>query len=72
MPVMDGYEASRQIRAMGSSKYASIPIIAITASIIGDIKQSILASGMNSWISKPFNPAELFAIIKKYSKATIS
>jgi PAS domain S-box-containing protein len=72
MPVMDGYEASRQIRAMGSSKYASIPIIAITASIIDDIKQSILASGMNSWISKPFNPAELYDIIKKYSKATIS
>jgi PAS domain S-box-containing protein len=72
MPVMDGYEASRQIRAMGGSKYGSIPIIAITASIIGDIKQSILASGMNTWISKPFNPAELFAIIKKYSKATIS
>jgi len=72
MPVMDGYEAARQIRAMGGSKYASIPIIAITASLIGDIKQSILASGMNSWISKPFNPSELYDIVKKYSRATIS
>lgn len=71
MPVMDGYEAARQIRAM-SGKYSSVPIVAITASLIGDIKQSILAAGMNSWISKPFNPSELYEVVKKYSKATIS
>ncbi|HVW95285.1 MAG TPA: ATP-binding protein [Mucilaginibacter sp.] len=65
MPVMDGYEASRQIRM--SSNYGNLPVVAITASLVGDVKQSILASGMNDWISKPFNPNELYEKIRKYT-----
>ncbi len=71
MPVMDGYEASRQIRMMAGN-YSSVPIIAITASVVGDVKQSVLASGMNDWIGKPFNPGELFEKIKKYTRISIS
>ena len=66
MPVMDGYQAAREIRMM-SGNDASIPIVAITASLVGEIKQTILASGMNDWISKPFNPDELFEIVRKYT-----
>ncbi|MCR8560226.1 response regulator [Mucilaginibacter sp. BJC16-A38] len=71
MPVMDGYDAARQIRLTGGS-YASIPIVSITASLVGDIKQSILAAGMNDWVSKPFNPDELFNIVKKYTVDVIN
>lgn len=72
MPVMDGYEAAMKIRQMKEKKYSTIPIIAITASLVGDIKQAVINSGMNSWISKPFNPGELFEIIKNYSRAKIA
>jgi CheY-like chemotaxis protein len=65
MPVMDGFEASMQIRNMPDN-HASIPIIALTASVVGDVKEPIQACGMNDWISKPFNPAELLEKLKMY------
>jgi CheY-like chemotaxis protein len=72
MPVMDGYEAANKIRQMDGVRYTTIPIIAITASLVGDVKQAVVTSGMNSWISKPFNPGELFEIIKKYARVKIA
>ena len=67
MPVMDGYEATRQIRQITGGNYATIPVVAITASLVGDIQQVILDSGMNDWISKPFVPDELFEKIRQYT-----
>ncbi len=52
MPVMDGIEATIQIRKMGG-KYESIPIIALTANAIAGAKEMCLASGMNDFLSKP-------------------
>lgn len=72
MPVMDGYQAASKIRQMDGVRYTTIPIIAITASLVGDVKQAVVTSGMNSWISKPFNPGELFEIIKKYARVKIA
>ena len=66
MPVMDGYEAARQIRMMTGHR-AHVPIIAITASLVGDIKESVMASGMNDCLSKPFKPNELYEIVEKYA-----
>ena len=55
MPVMDGYEASREIRATG----LTTPIIALTASALIRVKEQVLAAGMNDYITKPFDPEEL-------------
>ncbi len=66
MPVMDGYEASRQIRLL-TDRNAAIPIIAITASLVGDIQKTIEESGMNDWLMKPFKPEDLYDIVKKYA-----
>jgi PAS domain S-box-containing protein len=68
MPVMDGYEASKQIRLMSNTNKAMVPVVAITASLVGDIWEGIVDSGMNDYISKPFNPEELFEKIKKYTR----
>ena len=58
MPVMSGYEATVEIRKM--SEYGkNIPIIALTASAMQDIQNKIYSLGMNDFILKPFNPAEL-------------
>lgn len=58
MPVMDGYEAATAIRSKDSA-YRNLPIIALTADIMGDVKKKIFASGMSAFISKPFKPEEL-------------
>lgn len=61
MPVMDGYTATKEIRKFNTT----IPIIALTASISIDIQEKATEVGMNGFITKPFNPNELFTIISK-------
>lgn len=61
MPIMDGLTASKEIRALGGT----LPIVALTASALDDVKYSVEAAGMNGYISKPFNPEELYATIKQ-------
>jgi two-component system sensor histidine kinase/response regulator len=64
MPVMDGYQATRAIRA--DSAYDAIPIIAMTAhAMIGD-REKCLQSGMDDYISKPVNAARLIELLAKW------
>jgi len=65
MPVMDGYEATKHIRQVET--YKTVPILAITASLVGDVRESVIESGMNDWLSKPFKPEELYDKIKQYA-----
>ena len=60
MPVMDGYEATRRIRALKNPKQASIPIIAMTANAFDEDRKNAAACGMNGFISKPINMDEVF------------
>ena len=64
MPVMDGYSASAEIRKFNNT----IPIVALTASASNDVKEKVLHVGMQDYVTKPFNPNELFSRIKKYMK----
>lgn len=59
MPVLDGFEASKAIRKMPDPKKATVPIIALTASALFDIKEKVYDAGMNDYVSKPFKPNEL-------------
>ena len=61
MPVVDGLEATRELRQMPG--YASIPILAMTANAFEADRQACFAAGMNEFISKPVNPEALFEII---------
>lgn len=63
MPVIDGYTATRAIREFNTTT----PVIALTASITIDIQGKASEFGMNDCITKPFNPRDLYSIIKKYS-----
>lgn len=66
MPVMDGYEATKTIRATFEEDKRDIPIIAITANAIkGDDDKSILV-GMNDYIIKPFQPDDLRRVLQKF------
>ena len=59
MPVMNGFDAAIEIRKMADPKKSTIPIIALTASALFDIKEKVYDSGMNDYVSKPFKPEEL-------------
>ncbi len=65
MPVMNGYEAVREIRNFENKKLASIPILAMTANAFEEDKQEALRCGMNDHIAKPINVKVLFETLKK-------
>ena len=60
MPVMDGYTATKCIRAFGDPVKANIPIIAITASVSDQLYSKIKKVGMQDYVHKPFQPKQLF------------
>ncbi len=63
MPVMNGYEAAKAIRALEDKELASIPIVAMTANAFDDDKQQALDSGMNAHVAKPFDIVELMELL---------
>lgn len=65
MPVMDGYEATINIRNTENPNKKT-PIVALTASAMVDQKNRAMAVGMNDFISKPFTPNHLLGIIQEY------
>jgi signal transduction histidine kinase/CheY-like chemotaxis protein len=67
MPEMDGYEACKAIRCLPESKKRTIPIIALTADVMLDVKEKIIRAGMDEFLTKPFQPDELYTVLKKYS-----
>ncbi len=66
MPVMDGFEAAKAIRQLGT-QYTEIPIIALTASAEMQIREKVYQVDMNDYITKPFNPQKLYATIQKHT-----
>ena len=65
MPVMNGYEAVREIRSLENQKLASIPVLAMTANAFEEDRQKALESGMDGHIAKPIDIDMLFDTLKK-------
>ena len=66
MPVMDGLEATKQIRASEHPDSGAIPIVALSANAFDDDTQRSLDAGMQAHLAKPVDLAELKRILKKY------
>ena len=64
MPVMDGFTATRRIRE--NPRFASLPILAMTANAMAGDREKVLAVGMNDHIAKPINVAEMFNTIARW------
>ncbi|MDR1946112.1 MAG: response regulator [Desulfovibrio sp.] len=65
MPEMDGYEATRQIRALAVPEAGKIPIIAMTANVFKEDIEKCLEAGMNGHVGKPLNMDEVSAILRR-------
>lgn len=68
MPIMDGYEATKQIRALPDKRLAQLPIIAVSANAFEEDKKASLVAGMDGHIAKPINVPDLFALMQKLIK----
>ena len=68
MPIMDGYEATRQIRKLKNPETANIPIVAMTANAFEEDRQKALEAGMNEHVSKPIDMERLLEVVKKVLK----
>lgn len=65
MPVMNGYEATKEIRSLENKELSSIPIIAMTANAFEEDKREAIRSGMNGHIAKPIEIKNLFETLDK-------
>nr|WP_085607134.1 MULTISPECIES: response regulator [unclassified Pseudomonas] len=68
MPVMDGYEASRQIRQSG--RWPHLPIVALTANAMSEERERCRAAGMSDYLAKPFRREELAALLDQWIPTT--
>ncbi len=63
MPIMDGFEASRQIRQLDGPQPV---IVAVTANALVGERERCLKAGMNDYLSKPFQAEQLIGVVKKW------
>ena len=63
MPVMDGLEATRAIRAQGHARRAAVPVVALTADVFVETRERCLAAGVQAFLTKPVDTAELAACL---------
>ena len=68
MPVMDGLEATRTIRALDREDASEIPIISLTANAFDEDVQRSLQAGLNAHLSKPVEPDALYATLEGFVK----
>jgi len=70
MPVMDGREATRRLRADG--RYGELPIVAMTAHVVGHGMRDTLAQGVTAFIAKPFEPDVLLGMLQNFWKIDLA
>lgn len=66
MPVMDGIDATRALRA--DPRFEGLPIIALTANAWHEVKEACLEAGMNDFISKPISPSSMYSVISRHRR----
>ena len=65
MPIMDGYEAARKIRALDDPALAGVPIVAMTANAFDEDRRAAMDAGMNGFITKPIDIHEVVEVLKR-------
>jgi PAS domain S-box-containing protein len=68
MPELDGFETTRKIHELENGKFSKLPVIALTAEVLGGVHEKVIEYGMKYLISKPFNPKDLMEKIAEYTR----
>jgi len=68
MPLLNGYQATKKVREIDEPYFQQLPILALTASALQNVRNKVRAVGMNDYISKPFHPSEFYQKITFYLK----
>jgi CheY-like chemotaxis protein len=66
MPEMDGVDATRIIRGFPGAVYKTMPIVALTANVMGDARDMFLLNGMSDYLSKPHEYNEIERVLKQW------
>jgi PAS domain S-box-containing protein len=66
MPDVDGVDATRLIRALPDEKSRNVPIVALTANVVGDVRDMFLENGMNDFLSKPLELREIERVLRQW------
>ncbi len=66
MPKMDGVETTMNIRALADDRFRVVPIVALTANAVGDVRSDFLRAGMNDYLSKPLIIKELERVLRQW------
>ena len=66
MPLMDGVDTTAVIRSFREEKYQKVPIVALTANVVGDVRDMFIESGMNDYLSKPLETAEIERVLRRW------
>ena len=70
MPLMDGFMATKEIRAQEERSGSSVPIIAMTAHAFADYREKCITEGMDDYITKPLRKASLLSLVKTWTKGS--
>jgi len=68
MPEMDGFDATKEIRSLGTKEALEVPIIAMTANVFKEDVENCLKAGMNGHMGKPIDIGEIIKYLWKYLK----
>ena len=66
MPDMDGVDTTQIIRRISGDQFKALPIIALTANVVGDVRDTLLKSGMNELLSKPMEYKEIEKVLREW------
>ena len=66
MPEIDGVDATKMIRKLEGEKYKKLPIVALTANVVGDAKDTLLENGLSDFLSKPLELEEVERVFRKW------
>ncbi len=66
MPEVDGVDATKMIRSLEGGKYSRLPIIALTANVVGDVRNMFLENGMDDFLSKPMEIDEIERVFQQW------
>ncbi|USX18950.1 ATP-binding protein [Oxalobacteraceae bacterium OTU3REALA1] len=64
MPLLDGYEATQQLRKDG--RFNELPVIAVTSHALADVRARCLANGMQDYVTKPIDPQRLYRVLSRW------